>query len=63
MTVDLTAAEFHDEAAAREWLEGSRWPNGAYCPHCGSVKSFEWRVRPIGLGCSTAAIVVASSQS
>ena len=37
MTVDLTAAEFHDEAAAREWMEGSRWPNGANCCHCGSV--------------------------
>ena len=37
MTVDLTSAEFHDEAAARDWLEGSRWPNGATCPHCGSV--------------------------
>lgn len=36
MTVDLTAPEFHDEAKAREWLEGSRWPNGAYCCHCGS---------------------------
>jgi Transposase zinc-ribbon domain len=35
MTVDLAAAEFHDEAKAREWLEGSRWPNGPYCPHCG----------------------------
>src|SRR4051794_10279542 len=36
MTVDLTAPEFHDDAKAREWLEGSRWPNGPYCPHCGS---------------------------
>jgi transposase-like protein len=36
MTVDLTAAEFHDVAKAREWLEGSRWPTGAFCPHCGS---------------------------
>ena len=36
MTVDLTAAEFNDEAKAREWLETSRWPNGPYCPHCGS---------------------------
>jgi len=37
MTVDLTAAEFHDPIKAREWLEGSRWPNGANCSHCGSV--------------------------
>ncbi len=39
MTVDLTAAEFHDEDKAREWLEESRWPNGPYCPHCGSVNA------------------------
>ncbi len=39
MLVDLTAAEFHDDAKARAWLEGSRWPNGPYCPHCGSVEA------------------------
>ena len=38
MNVDLTAPEFHDEDKAREWLEASRWPNGPFCPHCGSVK-------------------------
>ena len=37
MTVDLTAPEFHDPDAARTWLENSRWPNGANCPHCGSL--------------------------
>ena len=47
MTVDLTAAEFHDEAKAREWLEGSRWPNGPYCPHCGSFDARDgWRGKP-----------------
>lgn len=25
---------FHDEAAAREWFEAARWPNGPVCPHC-----------------------------
>ncbi len=39
MTVDLTAAEFHNEAEARKWLETSRWPNGPYCPHCGSFNA------------------------
>jgi len=39
MTVDLTAAEFHDEGKAREWLEASRWPDGPYCPHCGSTNA------------------------
>ena len=37
MTVNLTDPIFHDEAKAREWLETSRWPDGPYCPHCGSV--------------------------
>jgi len=37
MTLDLTNPMFHDEAAAREWLEASRWPNGPVCPHCGSL--------------------------
>ncbi len=36
MTPDLTDPIFHDENKAREWLEQSRWPNGAHCPHCGS---------------------------
>jgi transposase-like protein len=25
---------FLDEGAARRHLEGLRWPDGAYCPHC-----------------------------
>ena len=36
MSLDLTAPEFHDEAAAREWLEGARWPTGPFCAQCGS---------------------------
>jgi transposase-like protein len=27
---------FHDAAAAREYLEMVRWPNGPVCPHCGA---------------------------
>lgn len=26
---------FHDDAAARAYLEALRWPNGPICPHCG----------------------------
>jgi transposase-like protein len=37
MNVDLTEPKFHDENAAREWLEMARWPNGPTCPHCGSA--------------------------
>src|SRR3984893_1714087 len=28
---------FHDEDAAREWFEARIWPNGPFCPHCGST--------------------------
>jgi len=33
---DLSAKHFHDEDAAREHIEASRWANGVSCPHCGS---------------------------
>lgn len=28
---------YHDNNAAREYLEALRWPDGTICPHCGSV--------------------------
>jgi transposase-like protein len=31
---------FSDEAAARQWFEATRWPNGPICPKCGSAKHF-----------------------
>ena len=34
---DLSAKHFHDEDAAREHIEASRWANGVICPHCGSL--------------------------
>jgi len=30
---------FQNEDAAREHLEALHWPNGPFCPHCGSVKA------------------------
>lgn len=33
---NLNAPYFNDEDAAREYLEGQRWPDGPVCPHCGS---------------------------
>jgi transposase-like protein len=35
---DLTAPQFTNEDAAREYLEELRWPNGVSCPHCGSLE-------------------------
>lgn len=37
MSVDITDPIFHDEATAIAHLETSRWPNGTFCPHCGST--------------------------
>lgn len=34
--MDITAPRFTDETAAREHLEALRWPDGPFCPHCGS---------------------------
>ena len=36
---DLSNPIFTDENAAREYLEGIRWPHGTYCPHCGETKN------------------------
>lgn len=36
---NLTAPRFTDEDAAREHLESLRWPDGPYCPHCGSLNA------------------------
>jgi transposase-like protein len=37
MSANFENPVFTDEAAAMEALEASRWPDGPYCPHCGSV--------------------------
>ncbi|HTJ63218.1 MAG TPA: transposase, partial [Alphaproteobacteria bacterium] len=34
---DLTSPIFRDEDKARAHFEALRWPNGAYCPRCGST--------------------------
>ena len=35
---DLSAPMFNDEAAARAYFEGIRWPNGPVCPRCGEAE-------------------------
>lgn len=37
--MDITAPRFTDENAAREHLEALRWPDGPFCPHCGSLNA------------------------
>jgi transposase-like protein len=34
----LTDKIYHDDEAARLHLEAQRWPDGAYCPHCGECE-------------------------
>jgi transposase-like protein len=41
---DLTNPAFTDEDKARAFLEASRWPDGAVCPHCGQLET----VKPLG---------------
>ena len=36
ITFDITNPIFTDKEAARLHLEGTRWPEGAVCPHCQS---------------------------
>lgn len=36
---NITAPQFTDEDKAREHLEALRWPNGPFCPHCGSLNA------------------------
>jgi len=40
----LTAPHFQDPEKAREYLEGIRWPQGAFCPHCGEAENV-YRIR------------------
>ena len=40
MNYNELARHFADEDTAREFLENQRWPNGAACIHCGSVKVY-----------------------
>lgn len=35
---DIQNPAFTDEDKAREALEGIRWPDGPYCPHCGNAE-------------------------
>jgi len=33
----LDSPHFHDDKAARKYLEATLWPNGTVCPHCGTI--------------------------
>ena len=47
-----TEAHFHEEAAARAYLEAMRWPSGPNCPHCGGAdrqSRLEGKAHRVGL--------------
>jgi transposase-like protein len=47
MSADLTAERFHNEEAARKFLEEVRWPSGPVCPHCGTVnEAYQNKAKP-----------------
>ena len=37
--MDITALRYTNETAAREHLESLMWPEGPFCPHCGSLNA------------------------
>ena len=39
LTIVQLLAMFPDDAAAEAWFEKQRWPEGRYCPDCGSVNT------------------------
>ena len=54
MTVAALVEQFPDEAAARRWLEGVRWPAGRVCGHCGSPQTNAVSpARPMPYWCAT----------
>ena len=50
--MNLFDPRYQDEDAAREHLEALHWPNGPFCPHCGS---FDAKRLPPQLGRKTKA--------
>ena len=40
----LSDPVYHDEEAARLYLQEARWPDGVYCPFCGALDD----IKPLG---------------
>jgi transposase-like protein len=45
MQSHLSAAHFHSEEAAYEYVEARLWPDGPVCPHCGATREHVGRLR------------------
>ncbi len=49
----FSAAHFHDDEAARQYLEATLWPDGPVCPHCGVINKAYATKRPGVFRCAT----------
>ncbi|MDE0534345.1 MAG: IS1595 family transposase [Albidovulum sp.] len=45
MTIIQMLKMFPNDAAAEKWFEQQRWPDGRFCPHCGSTNTREEKNR------------------
>ncbi|MBK7285190.1 MAG: transposase [Sphingomonadales bacterium] len=61
--MDITSPRFTDETAARKHLESLRWPQGPFCPHCGSFDATALRARSIAPVWSSAMTAVSNTPS
>ena len=46
LPIELSDPVYHDEEAARSQLESIRWPDGPFCPYCGSFDRVKPTVTP-----------------
>jgi|tagenome__1003787_1003787.scaffolds.fasta_scaffold20962371_5 transposase-like protein len=46
LPIELSHPCYHDEEAARHQLESIRWPDGPFCPYCGSFDRVKPTVTP-----------------
>lgn len=46
LPIELSSPCYHDEEAAREQLESIRWPDGPFCPYCGSFDRVKLTATP-----------------
>ena len=64
MSADLSNPIFHDEEAARKWLEARVWPNGPVCPHCKEEnRATLMRAKQLALAFTNATLAVSLSRS
>ena len=61
--IDLTHPMFHDDDAARAYLESVLWPNGPHCPRCGVTGDRITKLRARALAPASTTARTAASRS